>query len=314
VIHQLQHLLLNDDSVKILIASFSIGIVVGMTGMGGGALMTPALVILGVPANAAVANDLVAASVNKTVGALVHAREGRPNLRLAGWIMVGSVPAGFAGAFIVNAMGTSKDQIDFIKSALGVALLITATTYVLRMIMQVRNVSRGEAWNINDDPVIRPVPTVLIGIAGGLLVGITSVGAGSLIMIALVTLYPGLSPVRLVGTDLVQAVPLVIAAAIGHVITDGVTWPVLVPLIVGGTPGTFLGARTATHVRQRYIRRGIVVVLSITGLYMLKVPGVWAALIGLLIATLLPVVWGQVRTAFGLPRYGGAKAEETSLL
>jgi uncharacterized membrane protein YfcA len=307
----MNELLFNEDSMKILIAAFSIGIVVGMTGMGGGALMTPALVILGVPANAAVANDLVAAAINKTVGAAVHARRGKPNMELARWIMVGSIPAGFAGGFIVQAMGTSEDQIAFIKAALGIALLITAATYVLRMVMQIREVSRGKEWRAAE-PVVRPLPTIVVGAIGGLLVGITSVGAGSLIMIALVLLYPGLTPMKLVGTDLVQAVPLVIAAAVGHVITNGVTWAVLVPLVVGGTPGTFLGARTGTYVRQSYIRRGIVVVLTVTGLYMLQVPGVWAALIGLLLLTLLPIVWGQVREAFGLPRYSTPKPVDTS--
>jgi uncharacterized protein len=310
--HQLHELLLNEDSMKILIAAFSIGIVVGMTGMGGGALMTPALVILGVPANAAVANDLVAAAINKSVGAAVHAKRGKPNLALAGWIMTGSVPAGFGGGFIVQAMGTSKEQIDFIRQALGVALLITAGTYVLRMVMQISEISRGSLSRTTDDPVIKPVRTIVVGALGGLLVGITSVGAGSLIMIALVLLYPGLTPMKLVGTDLVQAVPLVIAAAVGHVITNGVTWSVLVPLIVGGTPGTFLGAHTGTYVRQSYIRRGIVVVLTVTGLYMLKIPGVWAALIGLLFLTLLPIVWGQVRLAFGLSQYSTPKPVDTS--
>ncbi len=309
--HQLQDLIFNADSLKILVAAFAIGIVVGMTGMGGGALMTPALVILGVPANAAVANDLVAAAVNRTVGAVVHAREGKPNLRLAGWIMVGSVPAGFAGGFLAQVMGTSQAQIDFIKFALGVALLFTASTYVLRLILQIRETARGRP-PANDDPVILPVRTVLVGVLGGLLVGVTSVGAGSLIMVALVLLYPGLTPVRLVGTDLVQAVPLVIAAAIGHVISDGVTWSVLVPLIVGGTPGTFLGARAATRVRQRYVRRGIVVVLTVTGLYMLQVPGMTALLIGLIVAVLIPFGWGAVRKSFGLPRYGSPHPDETS--
>ena len=113
---------------------------------------------------------------------------------------------------------------------------------------------------------------MLVGAVGGLLVGITSVGSGSLIMVALLLIYPTLSAVRLVGTDLVQAVPLVLAAAVGHVVTSGVDWAVLVPLILGGTPGTFLGARMASWVSQSVIRRGIVIVLSLTGLKMLGVP------------------------------------------
>ena len=102
--------------------------------------------------------------------------------------------------------------------------------------------------------------------------GITSVGSGSVIMVVLLVLYPALAGVRLVGTDLVQAVPLVMAAAISHVIVTGVDWSVLIPLVVGGTPGTFLGARLANRVSQSIVRRGIVLVLFLTGLSMLKVP------------------------------------------
>ena len=123
-----------------------------------------------------------------------------------------------------------------------------------------------------EDPPLKPVPTLLVGALGGLLVGITSVGSGSLIMVALLLLYPTLSAVRLVGTDLVQAVPLVLSAAISHVIVSGVDWAVLIPLIVGGSPGTFLGARIANWVSQSVIRRGIVIVLTLTGLNMLGVP------------------------------------------
>ena len=99
-------------------------------------------------------------------------------------------------------------------------------------------------------------------------------------MVALLLIYPTLSAVRLVGTDLVQAVPLVLAAAVGHVVTEGVTWAVLIPLVLGGTPGTFLGARMAAWVSQSVIRRGIVIVLSLTGLKMLGVPAEWVGIIG----------------------------------
>ena len=247
------------------------GIVVGLTGMGGGALMTPALIFLGVNPTAAVANDLVAASINKSVGATVHWRRGSPNLRLAGLLMIGSVPFALAGGFIVQSVGDSDAQQEFLKTAIGYALLFTAATYTLRMYLQLRYVTGGNAMS-NEEPKIRTVPTVVVGAIGGLLVGITSVGSGSLIMVSLLLLYPTLSAVRLVGTDLVQAVPLVLAAAIGHVVTEGVAWEVLIPLVLGGTPGTFLGARMAAWVSQSVIRRGIVIVLSLTGLTMLGVP------------------------------------------
>ncbi len=294
--------LLTTSALAVLLVSFGVGIVVGLTGMGGGALMTPALIFLGVNPSVAVANDLVAASVNKSVGAAVHWRVGKPNLRLAGLLMVGSVPFAFAGAFIVKAIGNIADQEAFLKQALGIALLFTASTYALRMYLQLRHVTGGNLL-AQHDPVLKPALTLLVGAFGGLLVGITSVGSGSLIMVALLLLYPTLSAVRLVGTDLVQAVPLVLAAAISHVLVSGVEWAVLIPLIVGGSPGTFLGARLANWVSQSVIRRGIVIVLSLTGLNMLGVPPAAVGIIGAALLLLGPLVWGAVRQTRGLPAF-----------
>ena len=295
--------LLTIDALSVLIVSFGVGIVVGLTGMGGGALMTPALIFLNVPPTTAVANDLVAASVNKSVGAAVHWRFGKPNLKLAGLLMIASVPTAFAGAFIIRAVGgEGSEQQDFVKQALGFALLFTAATYALRMYLQLKYVTGGNALP-EDDPPVKPIPTLMVGAIGGLLVGITSVGSGSLIMVSLLLLYPTLSAVRLVGTDLVQAVPLVLSAAIGHIIVEGVDWAILIPLIVGGSPGTFLGARVANWVSQSVIRRGIVVVLTLTGLTLLGVPPIAVGIIGAGLLLLGPLAWGFVRQTRGLPAF-----------
>ncbi|MBD8868329.1 sulfite exporter TauE/SafE family protein [Nocardioides donggukensis] len=288
-------------ALAVLAVSFGVGIVVGLTGMGGGALMTPALIFLGVPATTAVANDLVAASVNKSVGAAVHWRHGAPNLRLAGLLVGGSVPFAFAGAFIVDRFGGESAE-EFVVNAIGGALLFTAATYTLRMYLQLRMVTSGNEAP-SEEITVRPVPTLLVGAIGGLLVGITSVGSGSLIMVALLLLYPTLSALKLVGTDLVQAVPLVLAAAIGHVIVNGVDWAVLIPLIVGGTPGTFLGARMAAWVSQSVIRRGIVIVLTLTGLKLLGLSPEAVGIIGAGLLLLGPLAWGFVRQTRGLPPF-----------
>ena len=296
------HDLFTTDALSILCVSFGVGIVVGLTGMGGGALMTPALIFLGVNPATAVANDLVAASVNKSVGAAVHWRKGSPNLRLAGLLILGSVPLAFAGGFIVKSVGDAEARTEFLTTAIGYALLLAAGSYALRMYLQLRLVTGGNVLS-TDEPHVRAVPTILVGAVGGLLVGITSVGSGSLIMVALLLLYPTMSALRLVGTDLVQAVPLVLAAAIGHVLNEGVTWAVLIPLILGGSPGTFIGARMSSWVSQSVIRRGIVIVLTLTGLKML---GVQPELIGFLGAGMLllgPLLWGFVRQAHGLPNF-----------
>ncbi len=289
--------LITADTPGLLAVAFLVGIVIGLTGMGGGALMTPALIFLGIPPTAAVANDLVAAAVNKSVGAAVHYKHGSPNLRLAMWLILGSVPTAFAGAWIIAATGEPEDQQAFVKKAIGVALLLAASTLTMRIYLEMR---RGDYTDDGrPDPAVRPLPTFLVGALGGLLVGLTSVGSGSLIMISLLLLYPTLSARRLVGTDLVQAIPLVLSAAISHVMVSGMDWAILLPLIIGGSPGTFLGARLAGFASQSILRRGIAIVLALTGLGLLKVPPVWVGIIGAAMAILGPVVWGLIKHAHG---------------
>lgn len=281
------------DSASLLAVSFGVGIVIGLTGMGGGALMTPALIFLGIPASTAIANDLVAATINKSVGATVHWRNGSPNFQLAKWLILGSVPTAFLGAFFIDAVGTKQNQEEFLKFAIGCTLLLAAGTYTFRMYLDLR---RGAIDDLDaPDPTVRVLPTVLVGIIGGTIVGLTSVGSGSLMMAALLLMYPTLAAVKLVGTDLVQAIPLVFSAAVGHVIVTGVDWVILIPLIIGGTPGTFVGARISNLVSQVVIRRGIVMVLTLTGITLLGVSPVAVGLLGAAMVILGPLFWGVVR-------------------
>ncbi len=294
--------ILTHASLLIFLVAFLVGIVVGLTGMGGGALMTPALIFLGINPTAAVANDLVAAAVNKSVGAGVHWRHGSPNLRLAGWLLIGSVPTAFAGAFIVRAVGSGEAQQEFVKLAIGITLLLTALTYTARIYLQLRKRVSGVGEH-RRDVVVRPVPTLIVGAVGGLLVGVTSVGSGSLIMVALLLLYPALNAVKLVGTDLVQAVPLVLSAAVSHVLVTGIEWAILIPLVVGGTPGTFLGSRLAHRVSGGVVKRGIVIVLSLTGLTMLQMPPQYVGLTGVALLVFGSMAWAAVRQLHGLPSF-----------
>ncbi|WP_341924209.1 sulfite exporter TauE/SafE family protein [Nocardioides psychrotolerans] len=301
---------------SILAAGFIVGVVVGLTGMGGGALMTPALIFLGVgDAATVVTADLTAAAVYKTGGAIVHSREGSPNFDLAKWLVIGSVPMALLGPHLVAGFTTDEDQLDYVlKMAIGFALLLAATTYALRLYINLRRVRSG-AQAEDPNPRIRPLPTLLVGALGGLLVGITSVGSGSVIMVALLMLYPGLSAVKLVGTDLVQAVPLVLAAAISNIVLNGLDWGILIPLVLGSVPGTLLGSKLAPRVPQSFIRRGIVVVLTMSGVALLDKAG-WAPLgveethpiliagIGLAMIVLVPLVWGVLRKEQGLPMFG----------
>ncbi|MBA2443783.1 MAG: sulfite exporter TauE/SafE family protein, partial [Nocardioidaceae bacterium] len=245
--------------------------------MGGGALMTPALIFLGVgDAAKVVTADLTAAAIYKTGGAAVHWREGSPNFKLAGWLITGSVPFALLGPYLIGWIAPEADLDNILKLCIGFALLFAASTYALRLYIQLRHRVAGRDLGPTE-PVIRPVPTILVGALGGLLVGITSVGSGSVIMIALLMLYPTLSAVKLVGTDLVQAVPLVLAAALSNIALHGLDWQIVIPLTIGSVPGCILGSKIAPRVRQTYIRRGIIVVLTMSGFALLDKAG-WAPL------------------------------------
>src|SRR5690606_31817314 len=145
------------DSLGVLVVAFAVGIVVGLTGMGGGALMTPALIFLGIPPTAAVANDLVAAALNKSAGAAVHVRSGSPNLRLVLWLMAGSVPCALAGSFLLRAVAPPHAQEDWLKLAIGATLLLTAATYLTRLYL---NLYRPVRSIVGGKVAIRPIPTV----------------------------------------------------------------------------------------------------------------------------------------------------------
>ena len=309
--------LLTSTFLAVLTAGFLVGVLVGLTGMGGGAVMTPALLFLGVgDAATVVTADLTAAAVYKTGGALVHRREGSPHLRMAAWLVAGSVPMALLGPHLVHQLVPADELDRTLKLAIGFALLLAAATYALRLYVNLRRMRTGD--HVADaDPVVRPLPTFLVGALGGLLVGVTSVGSGSVIMIALLLLYPGLAAVRLVGTDLVQAVPLVLAAAISNIALHGLDWAITVPLVLGSVPGTVLGSLLAPRIRQSFLRRGIVVVLTMSGVALLDKAG-WAPLgaaeddthpvlvlvLGLVTLAVLPLLWGLLRRTTGLPAFG----------
>jgi uncharacterized protein len=173
----------------IVLGSAVVGFLVGLTGAGGGALMTPMLILLfGVTPVAAISSDLVAAVVMRPIGALVHLRRGTVNLRLVGWLVLGSVPAAFLGSYLLRLVGHSSGADERVEQALGAALLLGAAAMVARYALDRRH-GRTRTGVVHD-LVVRPTPTVIIGIVGGLIVGMTSVGSGSLMIVLLLFLYP----------------------------------------------------------------------------------------------------------------------------
>jgi uncharacterized membrane protein YfcA len=257
------------------LAGLGVGIVVGLTGMGGGALMTPILVLaFGVPPIAAVSSDLAASAVMKPFGGFVHARRGTVRWPLVGWLCVGSVPSAFLGVLVLRAIGHDDTVQRLIQVALAVALLLAAGGLVLKShLARRRPVAAGPASTIR----ARPLPTALLGVVGGLVVGLTSVGSGSLIIVVLLALYPRLRANDLVGTDLVQAVPLVFAAALGHALFGDLHLDIAAGVLVGSIPGVLLGARMSARAPAALVRASLVVVLLASALKLLGVPNLWVA-------------------------------------
>ncbi|MFI7618133.1 sulfite exporter TauE/SafE family protein [Nonomuraea terrae] len=247
--------------LPLIAGSFVVAIVVGLTGMGGGALMTPMMMLFfNVPPLAAVSSDLVASAVMKPVGSFVHLRHGTVNLRLVGWLCAGSVPTAFCGVFLARAFAVT----DAVKYALGVALLLAVAGMALKSWFA----GRGGTSSPHEI-VVRPMPTLLVGMVGGLVVGVSSVGSGSLIIVALLVLYPALKANQLVGTDLVQAVPLVAAAALGHLLFGDFQLDLTVSLLIGSIPGVYLGARISSRAPGGLIRAMLAIVLLASALKLL---------------------------------------------
>ncbi len=256
----------------LVLGGLGVGFVVGLTGMGGGALMTPMLVIFfGIDPVTAVSSDLVVSLVMKPFGAGVHAKEGTVNYELVKWLCLGSIPSAFAGVLLLNALG-GDDVSKTVKLYLGIALLMAATSMVIRHEINRRRGTHIAVAGAQHALVVRPLPTLCIGIVGGLIVGMTSVGSGSLIIVLLLLLYPSLGAGQLVGTDLVQAVPLVGAAALGHFFFGDVKFGLAGALMLGAIPGVLLGARISSRAPDHIIRPILTVVLLASGAKLLEAP------------------------------------------
>lgn len=257
--------------LSLVVAGLGVGFVVGLTGMGGGALMTPVLVLLfGVDPSTAVGSDLVASLVMKPVGGGVHLRRGTVNLRLVGWLVVGSVPSAFASVWVLRQLADPGRIDDLVKVAIGVALLLASGA------LAAKGAFSGRRREHAGEPLhIHPARTLAIGVFGGVMVGLTSVGSGSLMITLLLILYPAITARALVGTDLVQAIPLVGAAALGHALFGDVQLDLTGAVLVGALPGVYAGARISSRAPDHVIRPVLAVVLVASGLKMLDVPSAW---------------------------------------
>jgi uncharacterized membrane protein YfcA len=286
----------------VALAGLFVGFVVGLTGMGGGALMTPVMILFfKVDPLAAVSSDLVASLVMKPVGGIVHMRRGTVNKGLVKWLVIGSVPSAFAGVLVLRWLGDAESTAAVVKTSLGIALLFAAAGMVAKAILDLRKTQRrhlaqgGVAAEVPvEDVAVRPIPTLLVGIVGGLVVGMTSVGSGSLMIVALLMLYPSIRARQLVGTDLVQAVPLVASASLGHLLFGDFRLGLTASLLIGALPGVYLGARVSSGAPGGLVRRALVVVLLASGLKLLAASTMTLLLVLGAVAVLGPLLWATV--------------------
>lgn len=245
-----------------VIAGFVVGWLVGLTGVGGGSLMTPILLLFfNVKAAVAVGTDLLYASITKSVGIFAHGKLGNIDWRIVGWLAAGSLPAAALTTVFLHQIGAASDTVvQGIKFWLGVALLLTSVSVLFRQ----------ELMRLNKNEHLVPhrhVPaaTVVLGLILGFLVTLTSVGAGALGVTALLILYPKISVNKIVGSDVAHAVPLALVAGLGHASLGTVDYGLLGKLLIGSIPGIWIGSHMTTKFSEQWVRNLLALILVYVG-------------------------------------------------
>ena len=236
-----------------IISGFAVGILVGMTGVGGGSLMTPLLTLMfGVAPSVAVGTDLAFASITKSVGTITHRVRGTVDWRIVRLLCVGALPAAVVATLALKQLGALEEEVaQFIRYSIAVSVLLTVGAILMR--------KRMLAW-INRHPERQlqgkalDHATIFAGAMLGLLVTISSIGAGAIGATLLVLLYPRLSPAQVAGTDIAYAVPLTAIAAVGHWWLGSINWALLGALLIGSLPGITIGSWFARSVPERFLR------------------------------------------------------------
>lgn len=254
-----------DFQIAYIVAGLAVGFIVGMTGVGGGSLMTPILLYFGVsPANA-VGTDLLYAAITKAGGIHVHHKKKNIDWKITGELALGSLPAAAATLWILHSISVDTDTLNrVIRVTLGYALMLTAVAILFkRKIFDYSQ--RNNSWLTRMNRRQQMIATVITGMILGAVVTITSIGAGALGTVALFMLYPLLPTVRLVGTEIAHAVPLTLVAGMGHAGLGNVDWHLLVNLLIGSLPGIYLGSHMAHRVADHYLRPALAIMLAFVG-------------------------------------------------
>jgi uncharacterized membrane protein YfcA len=253
------------------VAGFGVGALVGLTGVGGGSLMAPMLILFfGTAPNVAVGTDLWFACATKMVGASIHGNNGTIDKQIVFRMLCGSIPAAVLTLIWLSVTRASQSHNQLMFRTLGATLIVTAVASVFR-----RRVHAFGQWMRGSRPIefkrAQPILTVVAGAILGFLVTFTSVGAGALGAVMLLYLYPfRLNASTLVGTDIAHAIPLTALAGIGHLLLGNVDRALLIALLIGSIPGIVLGSFASTRAPDRIVRSAICVMLAIVGVKMIE--------------------------------------------
>ena len=254
--------------IEFSLAGLLVGFVVGATGVGGGALMTPILILgFGVPAAVAVGTDLLFASMTKSVGVVFHGKHGTVDWQIVKRMALGSVPASIATTLVLMHVGLGEGAQRVMLITLALAIITTATLSVFKGAL-LRVVQRGDGWQ-RQLVQIRPAMTTLVGTLIGVLVTLSSVGAGVIGAVALLMLYPRIAAIRVVGTDLAHAVLLTAVAGLGHWSLGTIDFAMLGWLLLGSIPGIYFGTRVGLRLPDKLLRPALAGLLVAIGLSLL---------------------------------------------
>jgi uncharacterized membrane protein YfcA len=256
------------DSMYTL-SGFMVGLIVGITGVGGGSLMTPLLVLLfGVSPATAVGTDLLYASLTKTLGGWVHSKRGTVDWKIWGLLSIGSLPAALLTILMLKYLALDEKTLrGLVTGVLSVALLLTGTALLIKdQIKKIARRKNGAMFELHHQYL--PAATIVTGALVGILVTISSVGAGALGMVVLLFLYPRHQAAKLVGTDIVHAVPLTALAGMGHLAMGTVDLVLLGSLLLGSLPGIFIGSHLSAKVPERVLRLALAALLILIGVKM----------------------------------------------
>ena len=269
---------------RISLVGLLIGFLVGLTGMGGGSLLAPIMILFfGIPPVWAVGTDIAYSTVTKALGSVVHIRQKNVNFKVALWLACGSVPATLLSVGLVQYIRKQYGAVvnGVILHALGCTLVLVAVLLVLKPFImryfdhrrlerqkqealsgEIPSTQRSSRW----EKWYRPLVTAMVGAVVGFLVGLTSVGSGTLIIVSIAFLFPRLTSKALVGTDIFQAFMLLASGAIAYIVAGTINWPIVGMLLIGSLPGVYLGSKSSKFIPERFMRPVLATVLAISGL------------------------------------------------